>query len=275
MKSRNLKILLLSATIALPAFASAAGDNSTRRERNYIVEGNKLYRNERYADAEVAYRKALEIDAMNEIAQFNLAAALLRQGTASGENEKQASQILGKLATDAENMSIAENAYYNLGNIAFNGQDYAKSIELYKNALRRNPDNDKARENLRLAQKRLEDQQNQDQNQNQDQDKDQQNQDQNKDQKKDQNKDQNKNQNKDQNQDQNKDQNKDQQQPQQQQPQDQKQQPQQQRQSGISKENAEKILKAMENEENATRQRVNAERNKSGAPARRQVTNPW
>jgi len=31
----------------------------------------------------------------------------------------------------------------------------------------------------------------------------------------------------------------------------------------------------MENEENATRQRVNAERHKNGAPARRQVTNPW
>ena len=203
---------------------------------------------------------------MNEIAQFNLAAALLRQGTATGENEKQASQILGKLATDAEDMSIAERAYYNLGNISFNGQDYAKSIEMYKNALRRNPDNDKARENLRLAQKRLEEQQNQDQNQDQ-------NKDQNKDQNQDQNKDQNKDQNQDQNKDQNQDQNQDQQQ-QQQQPQDQQQQP-QQRQSGISKENAEKILKAMENEENATRQRVNAERNKSGAPSRRQVTNPW
>jgi len=269
MKSRYIKILLLSATLAVPAFMSAAGDNSTRRERNYIVEGNRLYHDERYADAEVAYRKALEIDAMNETAQFNLAAALLRQGSATGENEKQASQILGKLATDAENTTIAENSFYNLGNIAFNGQDYAKSIEMYKNALRRNPDNDKARENLRLAQKRLQDQQNQDQNQNQDKDKQNQNQNQDKDQNKNQNKDQNQDQNKDKNQDQDKDK----QQPQNQQPQ--QQQPQQQRQSGISKENAEKILKAMENEENATRQRVNAERNKSGAPARRQVTNPW
>ena len=173
MNTRYLKYLLLSATLATPALASAAGDNSTRRERNFIVEGNKLYHDERYADAEVAYRKALEIDAMNEIAQFNLAATLLRQGTATGENEKQASQILGKLATDAEDVAIAEKAFYNLGNIAFNAQDYAKSIELYKNALRRNPDNDKARENLRLAQKRLQDQQDQ----NQDQNKDQQNQD--------------------------------------------------------------------------------------------------
>ncbi|WP_301393932.1 tetratricopeptide repeat protein, partial [uncultured Duncaniella sp.] len=130
----------------MPAVSLHAEDNSTRMERNLIVEGNKLYHDKKYADAEVAYRKALEIDAMNEIAQFNLAASLLRQGTSTGENEKQASQILGKLASDAENMSVAEKAFYNLGNIAFNGQDYAKSIELYKNALRRNPDNDQARE---------------------------------------------------------------------------------------------------------------------------------
>ena len=86
----------------MPAVSLHAEDNSTRMERNLIVEGNKLYHDKKYADAEVAYRKALEIDAMNEIAQFNLAASLLRQGTSTGENEKQASQILGKLASDAE-----------------------------------------------------------------------------------------------------------------------------------------------------------------------------
>ena len=71
------------------------------------------------------------------------------------ETQKEASAILQNLTRDAENISIAEKAFYNLGNIAFNSQDYAKSIELYKNALRKNPDNDKARENLRLAQKGL------------------------------------------------------------------------------------------------------------------------
>lgn len=127
-------------------------NTTTRHERNFIVEGNKLYHEERYAEAEVAYRKALEENAMNEIAQFNLAASLLRQGSASGETQKEASTILQNLTRDAENISIAEKAFYNLGNIAFNAQDYSKSIELYKNALRRNPDNDQARENLRLAQ---------------------------------------------------------------------------------------------------------------------------
>ncbi|MDE5651298.1 MAG: tetratricopeptide repeat protein [Duncaniella sp.] len=261
-----MKRTLVSVLIAASAFAmfgESKTSATTRHERNYIVEGNKLYNEERYADAEVAYRKALQENAMNEIAQFNLAASLLRQGSATGDTQQEAMRILQNLTRDAENISIAEKAFYNLGNIAFNGQDYAKSIELYKNALRRNPDNDKARDNLRLAQKRLEEQQNQNQDQNQDKN-------QNED-KKDENKEQNQNQN----QDQNKDQNKDNQDKQQQQQNKDKQQQQQQQQGGISQQNAEKILKAMENEENATRQRINAEKKKTGAPTRRPVTNPW
>lgn len=260
-------ILITASAIALTSFAENKSE-TTRHERNYIVEGNKLYREERYADAEVAYRKALQENAMNEIAQFNLAASLLRQGSATGDTEKEATTILTNLARSAENMAIAENAFYNLGNIAFNAKDYSKSIELYKNALRKNPDNDKARENLRLAQKRLEEQQNQDQNQDKNQDQ----QDQNKDQNQYQNKDQNKNQDKNEDKNQDNEQNKDQQQDKQ--DQQQQQQPQQQ-QGGISKENADKILKAMENEENATRQRVEAEKKKNGAPVRRAVINPW
>lgn len=269
---KKIATYLLACVLAIPAVHAAGKAESTRHERNYIVDGNNLYRDKRFAEAEVAYRKALEENAMNEIARFNLAASLLRQGNATGETTKEAISILQGLARDAENISIAEKSFYNMGNLAFNEQNYAQAIDNYKNALRRNPDNDHARENLRLAQKRLEEQQNQDQNQDQNQ----QNQDQNQDQ--DKNQDQNKNQDKnDQNKDQNKDeQNKDQdQQQQQQQPKDQKQQPQQQQQGGISPENAQKILKTMENEENATRARVNAEKRKNGAPSRRAVTNPW
>ncbi|MFG6424633.1 MAG: hypothetical protein K1V71_09535, partial [Paramuribaculum sp.] len=45
--------------------------------------------------------------------------------------------------------------------------------------------------------------------------------------------------------------------------------------TGMSDANAEQILKAMENEEAATRRRVEAERRKSEAAKRRRVTNPW
>lgn len=251
--------LMLAAAIGVTAMAD---DGTVRRERNYIVDGNRLYREERYADAEVAYKKALEINALNETALFNLAASYLRQGSATGENQKEAARILTGLVKDAENMRIAELAAFNLGNIAYNDKDYARSIEHYKNALRRNPDNDKARENLRLAQKKLEEQQ-----QNQDQQQDKQDQQQNQDQQQQQQ--QNQDQNKDQQQD------KDQQQQPQQQEQQEQQEQQQKQQGGISQQNAEQILKTMENEENATRQRVEAERRKAGAPNRRQVTKPW
>ena len=181
----------------------------------------------------------------------------------------EAYSLLSQIAnSELSEASLVEKSFYNLGNLAFNKQQYAESIEHYKNALRRNPDNDKARENLYLAQKMLEQQQTQNQNQDQNKDQDQQNQDQNKD--------QNQDQNKDQNQDQNKDQNQDQQQ-QQQQPQDKKEQPQQQKPGQISPENAQQILKAMENAENATRARIekqNAEKSKSNS-SRRPVTNPW
>ena len=173
-------------------------------------------------------------------------------------------QLLTDLEANAQNMQIVEKAAYDLGNLAFNQQNYQGAIDHYKNALRKNPDNDKARENLRLAQKKLEEQ-----NKNQDKNKDQQNKDQNKDQNQ-----QNKNQ--DQNKDK-KDDNKDKQQPDQ--PKDQKkdqknQQPKPQN-GGISDENAKKILKAMENAEAATRKKVEARKQKADNARRRQVTHPW
>ncbi|MDE5785208.1 MAG: tetratricopeptide repeat protein, partial [Duncaniella sp.] len=156
-----------------------------RRSRNFTVEGNKAFREENYAAAEVAYRKAIDQNNNNDIAKFNLAAALLRQRSTADSEAAEAYSLLNQIAHSAlSDEALVEKAFYNLGNLAFNKQQYAESIEHYKNALRRNPDNDKARENLYIAQKMLEQQQNQDQNQ-----------DQNKDQNKDENKDQNQNQN--------------------------------------------------------------------------------
>ena len=272
---RNSKILVLYLSfLVLPlnilAVDSKNSNNeqtaiTTKQERNLIREGNKLYNAKRFAEAEVAYRKALEALPSSEIAQFNLAASLLRQSGSSDPNNGNSpvattTQILQNLASNGNDRMLSSKSFYNLGNLAFNSQDYGKSIEMYKNALRKNPDDDKARENLRLAQLKQKEQQNQEQNQNQnnqDQNKEQ-NQDQNQDQNKDQNQDKNnQDQNQNQNQEQNQDQNKDKQ------------------QGGISDSNAEKILKAMENEEAATRKRVEAEKKKAQAARRKNITNPW
>lgn len=62
------------------ADTSADGYNSNKQERNFIAAGNKLYRDKRYAEAEVQYRKAIEANQASETAIFNLAASLIRQG---------------------------------------------------------------------------------------------------------------------------------------------------------------------------------------------------
>ena len=276
-KRNILTALATAALLTIPSVARAAGDTSdtsTRKERNHIRAGNKLYEEKRFAEAEVEYRKALEQNAMSEKAMYNLAVSLLRQaGNADPNNENnpiaEAQSILTDLAKTAGDDAISERSFYNLGNMAFNQQQYDQAINMYKGALRKNPDNDKARENLRLAQlKKQEQEQNQDQNKDQNKDQNQDQKDQNKDR---QNQNQNKDQNKDQDQNKDKDQNQNQQNQDKQKPQ---QQPQQQ-QGGISDANAAKILKTMENEENATRRKVQEMQTKEAQGARRTTGPQW
>ncbi len=258
-------IIILGASLTL----TYASDSSTKKERNFIREGNSFYNDKNFADAEKLYRKALEENPNSELAAYNLAASLIRQSGNSDINAgnnplKEASDILNNLARSADDSKIAEYANYNLGNISFNQQQYQQSIELYKNALRRNPNNDNARQNLRLAQLKLQEQQNQQQEQNKDKDQEEQQQNQNKDQqqqndKKDEQKD---NKNEEQKGVQDKKDNKEQQPP-------------KQEQGKISDTNAAKILKTMENEENATRRKVNELKKREEQSQRRRTSNQW
>jgi Ca-activated chloride channel family protein len=138
-------------------------------------------------------------------------------------------------------------SWHNLGNSMYRSNKYAESVEAYRRALRLNPSDDDTRYNLLLARDKLKQQEEQKKNQkdkNDKQNKDQQNKDQqNKEQ---QNKDQ---QNKEQ---QNKDQQQDQQKNQQQQKNEQAKQDQtrqQQQKNQMPKEEAERILEAMKNNE--------------------------
>ena len=128
--------------------------------------------------------------------------------------------------------------YHNIGNSLMQGEKYKEGIDAYKNALRNNPNDMDTKYNLVYAQKKLDEQQQQEQDQDKDKEK---NEDENKDQdKQDQEKDKNEDK-KDQEQDQDK------------QDQDQKE---QQQQPQISKEDAERLLKALAEDEKDTQQKV-------------------
>ena len=232
------------AAFAFIAFGSgeayAEKVESNRKERNFIKEGNKLYNEGRYRAAYQKYQEALKENPNSAAGRYNLGLSQIRLGSNPSDTTQSAKDMLKNgcqtmeqvAKMGAEKPDLAARANYNLGNVAFESQDFSNALNYYKQSLRLNPNDEAARRNLRITQLKL-------QNQNQDQNKDQ-NQDQ------DQNKDQNQDQNKDQNQDQNKDQNQDQQQNQNQ----------QQQQQDINQQTADQILKAMENKENQTRARV-------------------
>lgn len=263
-------------------FAATSGKNPdvvAKHVRTFIKKGNEAYHSGQYDVAETYYKDALQEDPNSALAQFNLALALLRQQTAGNSAadtlRNMSKNYFQNVTGQKSDLSLVEKAYYNLGNIAFDEKDYATSIEMYKEVLRRNPDNIKARQNLRVAQIKLKDQQNgQDKNdQNQDQkDNNQNNQDQNKDQKQNQQDQQNQ---------QNKDKEDKQKQGQPNQPKQSPEKPKDKNENGgsagrqeISKENADKILKGAAKQEEQTRKKVEKSQ-KEQSTGRRIIGNPW
>ena len=222
---------------------------STKKERNHITKGNSLFNEGKFKQALEEYQSALKENSNSAVARYNLGLTEITIGLNPNDTTEAAKRMLESGTKEMQQIAnlggrradLASRANYNLGNIAFHSQDYAQAIKYYKQSLRLNPEDDNARRNLRIAQLRLENQednqQDQDQEQNEDQD---QNQDQNQEQNQD---DQNQDQQED-NQDQqdNSDENQENQQP-----------------AGIDQQTAEQILNAIENKENQTRARVAGE----------------
>ncbi|MDR2968530.1 MAG: tetratricopeptide repeat protein [Tannerellaceae bacterium] len=151
-----------------------------KAERKNIREGNKLYSSEKYTEAEIAYRKGVDVNPRSAEGAYNLGNALYKQGKfpeAAEQYQLTAGQSRKMMETREGQERLAE-VFHNTGNIFMAGKEYAKSIEAYKQSLRINPKDDETRYNLALAQKLLEDQQNEEQQQDQEEKQDEQQQDQ-------------------------------------------------------------------------------------------------
>ncbi len=223
----------------------------SQSERSLVRRGNRDIEKERYHDAEIKYRKALEENRLMEEAGFNLGNSLYLQ-----DKYQEADSQYFDIASRAKNDSLKEASYYNLGNSFYKSEQYDGAVQAYKQALRINPDDEDARYNLAMAQKKLKDSEGQNGGQNQDQ----QNQNQQNQNQQNQNQ-QNQNQ---QNQQQNQDEQQGQEQQQQQGKQDEQQDGEQQeaQQMNISKDDAERMLEALKNNERKTLQKVQESKTK-------------
>ncbi|EHQ30169.1 tetratricopeptide repeat protein [Mucilaginibacter paludis] len=218
-----------------------------QKEKGDIRKGNQLYQQQKYKEAEESYRNSVAKKDQSVEGNFNLGDALYKQ-----KNYKDAQTQFSKIAASSNDKNVVAKAYHNLGNSLLESKKLEESIDAYKKSLINNPKDDQTRYNLAYAQKMLQKQKdqnkkNKDQNKNQDKNKDQ-----NKDQ---QNKDQNKKDqdNKDKNDQDKKDQNKDQK------DQDKKDQDKKDQQGGqpkMSKEDAERMLEALNNNEKQTQDKL-------------------
>ncbi|MDR1406611.1 MAG: tetratricopeptide repeat protein [Tannerella sp.] len=169
------------------SFLCAGVTFGQKAERKHVREGNKLYGKEKYTEAEIAYRKSMDVNSRSIEGSYDLGNALYRQQKFPEAAEQyrlvidQKERLLDE--DKIKNTKRIAQAYHNMGNIGMNtalaarntgnidasNQEYLKSIEAYKASLRLNPRDDETRYNLALAQKLLQDQQNEDQQQQQQQ----------------------------------------------------------------------------------------------------------
>lgn len=229
-----------------------------QKEKKYIHNGNKLYQQQKYAEAEASYRQSVEKTKESVAGNFNLGDALYKQ-----KKFDNAAQKFTELATTSDNKAVKAQAYHNLGNSLLESKKLEESIEAYKKSLMNNPKDDQTRYNLAYAQEKLKQQQQQNKNdKNKDKNKDKKDKD-----KKDQNKDQQDKDKKDQDkkdkdkQDKDKkDQDKKDQQGQQPQP------------DKLSKEDAERMLEALKNEEKNTQDKL---KNKKAKGVKGRIVKDW
>lgn len=247
-----MSILLL---FALSVFA--------QNERKVIRQGVKAYQAGDFSEAEVQFRKAGDLKQESFEADFNTGTAMYAQEKYE-ETVKQYENIVGQ----SQEPETLAKVWHNIGNSFLEAGQYEPSIEAYKNSLRNNPADIDTKYNLAYAKQKLEEQQEQQQENQDQQDQDKQDQEnkEQQDQENQENQDQQDQEQQDQ-QDQEKQQNQDQEQQEQQDQQDQQPKP-----LEISKEDAERMLSAIQQQEKDVKDKVDK---KKAAAAKVKTEKDW
>lgn len=252
--------------------------------KKYTHKGNNALKNDQPIQAEVDYRNAIAKNRDNGIAQYNLGTMYYKQ--------KSYGEAFSRLKNASTSTEISNEErhqiFHNLGNTFMQEKAYDKAVEVYKEALRNNPSDEETRYNLAVAQDLLKknppkpqnnednkdkqqnqdnkdkqnDQNNQDNQNKNDQNKDKQNEKDKQDDKNKENDNQNKQDKNDNKENQDKNQGKD--------PKDNKQEEKdgnqdngekkQNRPSSLSPQQMERILEAMNNEDQKTQEKINAQK---------------
>ena len=136
---------LKPAVIALLLLISNIG-LAQQNEKASIKNGNEAYRKKDYIKAGDEYTNALVKNPLNPIAQFNLGNAMYK-----ADKKEEAINAYDKAVKQLDAASEKGNAFYNKGVVLQNDKKLIECIDAYKKALRLDPGNEDARQNLQKA----------------------------------------------------------------------------------------------------------------------------
>ena len=129
--------------------------------RSLINDGNGLYKDGKYDEAEINYRKALEKEQGLLPGHFNLGNSLSKQ-----KKFDQSTKEFETAAGSAQEKETKAHALYNIGNNYLDGAHYESAVKSYIEALKQEPADEDAKYNLSYALRKMKDQKQQNQKQN-------------------------------------------------------------------------------------------------------------
>lgn len=131
-------------TVTMLLFLSSA--SFAQNEKALIKKGNEAYAKKDYGGAIDNYQQASAKKPEDPVAHYNLGNALYRNNKA-----EEAVGAYDKAVSNTRSAADKAKAYYNKGVVLQNGNKLPECIEAYKNALRLDPADEDARQNLQKA----------------------------------------------------------------------------------------------------------------------------
>ena len=135
------KAILASFFLLCLSYSSRAQD-----EKTLIKKGNQSYEKKDYGNAITNYRQAADKNPGDPVAQYNLGNALYRNSKTD-----EAINAYDKALGNAGSAADKAKAWYNKGVVLQNDNKLPACIEAYKNALKLDPADEDARQNLQKA----------------------------------------------------------------------------------------------------------------------------
>ena len=156
--------------VVLLLFVGHEASAQWMKERGWVRKGNRQFERKDFDKSVESYASALYYNPESFEAQYDLASALYKTGEYAKAEELLLTMLGDTTRTELERGELA----YNLGNTQFAQQNYQSALLSYRYAMRCNPNDEDAKYNyaltkLMMQQQQQQQQQNQDQEQPQDQ----------------------------------------------------------------------------------------------------------